>query len=207
MSESKLTVEERSETGTLRMRRMRKAGKIPAVLYGHGEGSVMLAASNKQISKIIDDESHIVELDGAVSGTAFLKAVQWDAFGSNVMHFDLTRVDENEQVEVTLNIELHGEAPGVKAGGVVQLVEHDLTILCPVKAIPDHIVCEIGELELDGVISAGQLELPPGAELVGSPDGTIVNCQEPKVEVVEEGEETTAEPEVVGEDKKEEGDE
>ena len=205
MSNSKLTVEKRNETGTLRMRRLRKTGKVPAVLYGHGEGTVMLTATEKEINKMIDQESHIVDLAGEVTGTALVKDVQWDALGSNVLHLDLARVDADEKVEVNLQIELHGEAPGVKNGGVVLLVQHDITILCPVSGVPDHIICEVGELELDAVVSAGDLKLPENAELTGSPDETIASCQEPKEEIVEETEGDADQPEVIGEDKAEEG--
>ena len=189
------------------MKRLRQSGKIPAVLYGHGEGTVMLTASEKQINKMINNDSHIVELSGEVSGTALVKEVQWDALGSNVIHLDLARVDANELVEVTLQVELHGEAPGLKSGGVVTQVQKEITILCPVSAVPDNILCEVGALELDGVISASDLALPQGAELTGSPDETIASCQEPKEEVEEEPVEGAegAQPEVIGEDKKEEG--
>lgn len=193
------------------MKRLRQTGKIPAVLYGHGEGTVMLTASEKEINKMIDQGSHIVALDGEVTGTVLVKEVQWDALGSNVLHIDLARVDENEKVEVTLQVVLHGEAPGVKDGGVVSLVRKELLILCPVSAVPDNIVCEIGGLELDGVISAGDLELPKGAELARSPEQTIASCQEPQKAAAAEGDtedgDAAAEPEVIGEDKTEEGDE
>ena len=189
------------------MKRLRQSGKIPAVLYGHGEGTVMLTASEKEINKMIDQGSHIVALDGEVTGTVLVKEVQWDAFGSNVLHVDLARVDADEKVEVTLQVVLHGEAPGVKDGGVVSLVRKEVLILCPVVSVPENIVCEISGLQLDGVISAGDLELPKGAELVRSADQTIVSCQEPQkggsndAEAGEEG----AEPEVIGEDKAKEG--
>jgi large subunit ribosomal protein L25 len=189
------------------MKRLRQTGKIPAVLYGHGEGTVMLTASEKEINKMIDTGSHIVDLDGEFKGKALVKEVQWDALGSNVIHLDFARVDENEQVEVTLQVELHGEAPGTKNGGVVNLIQNEVTILCPVSAVPDNIICEIGELELDGVVSASDLALPKGAELVGSEDATIASCQEPKADSGEETDESAdgAQPEVIGEDKSEEG--
>jgi len=189
------------------MKRLRQSGKIPAVLYGHGEGTVMLTASEKEINKMIDIGSHIVDLAGEVTGTVLVKEVQWDALGSNVLHLDLARVDANEKVEVTLQVELHGEAPGLKNGGVVSLVQKEVTILCPVSAVPDNLVCEVGALELDGVISASDLSLPNGAELAGSPDETIASCQEPKAAAPAEEEEgdAAAQPEVIGEDKAEEG--
>lgn len=190
------------------MKRLRQTGKIPAVLYGHGEGTVMLTASEKEINRIIDQGSHIIDLDGEVTGKVLVKEVQWDALGSSVLHLDLARVDPNEKVEVTLQVVLHGEAPGVKAGGVVSLVRKELLIQCPVAAVPENIVCDVSGLELDAVISAAELKLPEGAELVRSPEQTIASCSEPQkasAEDAEAGEEGAGEPEVIGEGKSEEG--
>ena len=104
-----LNVEARDTTGTLRMRRLRKSGKVPAVLYGHGEGTVSLTILQKEIDRVVGHGGHIVELKGAVTEGALIKAVQWDAFGSSILHVDLTRIDPNEKVEVTLPVELKGD--------------------------------------------------------------------------------------------------
>jgi large subunit ribosomal protein L25 len=194
-----INVSARDETGTLRMRRLRKQGQIPAVLYGHGEGTVKLSVSESDLNRAIQHGSHIVTLAGQCNENALIKDVQWDAFGVNILHLDLTRVSATEEVEVTLPIELKGEAPGTHEGGVVKFMKHEVTILCPANKLPDKIELKINNLELDQVISAGDVPLPDSAKLACDPDEPIVGCSMPtevseETEAVEEG----AEPEVIG---------
>ena len=99
MSAEALVVEERELTGTLRIRRLRKEGKVPAVLYGQGKDSVNLSIDNRAVAKVVDHGRYIVKLSGAVSDTAMIKEVQWDAFGSRILHLDLARIDASESVE------------------------------------------------------------------------------------------------------------
>ena len=202
-----LNVEARDTTGTLRIRRLRKSGKIPAVLYGHGEGTVSLTLLRKEIDKIVGHGGHIVELKGAVSEGALIKDIQWDAFGSSILHVDLTRIDPNEKVEVTLPLALKGDAPGTHNGGVVQHLMHELTIICPANKVVDSLELKINDLELDKTLTAGDVELPEGAELAGEPNEVVASCSVPTVVAEPEAEEGAAEPEVIGEKKEEAGDE
>jgi large subunit ribosomal protein L25 len=198
-----LLVEKRDETGTLRMRRMRKAGNIPAVLYGHGKDPVHLKISNRVVEKMVLAGQYVVSLEGAVKETALIKDVQWDAFGSNVMHIDFLAVDADEKVEVTVSIEFKGEAPGVNMGGVVHHVENEVTVAAPANNVPDNIIVNIDGLNLGDSISAGDLELPSGSVLVSDAQQTLVNCVEPSESAAGEeddaaGEEQSSEPEVIG---------
>ncbi len=202
-----LNVEARDTTGTLRMRRLRKSGKIPAVLYGHGEGTVSLTVERKEIDRVIAHGGHVVELKGAVSEGALIKEVQWDAFGSSILHLDLTRIDKNEKVEVTLGVVLKGDAPGTHNGGVVQHLLHEITIVCPADKLVDVLELKINDLELDQTLTAGDLELPAGATLAGEPTEVIVSCSVPSAAPEPDAEEGAAEPEVIGEKKEESGDE
>ena len=201
-----ITVKKRNETGSLRMKRMRQTGQIPAVLYGHGEGTVMLSALGKEVDKVVEAGHQIIQLTGDEAGSALIKDVQWDAFGDTVLHLDFARIDANEKVEVHLQLRLHGEAPGEKDGGVVQVLQHEIVILCPANKVPENIVVEVGELELDGVISASDLKLPEGAELTGNPDDTIATCAEP-TEVVEVEADAEADAEAPAEATEEKSDE
>jgi large subunit ribosomal protein L25 len=189
------------------MRRLRKTGKIPAVLYGHGEGTVSLTVNQKEIDKIVGHGGHIVELKGAVSEGALIKEVQWDAFGSSILHVDLTRIDPNEKVEVTLPLELKGDAPGTHNGGVVQHVLHELTIVCPANKVVDSLTLKINDLELDQTLTAGDVELPDGATLAGEATEVVASCSVPSAAPTPDSDEAAAEPEVIGEKKEESGDE
>lgn len=202
-----LNVEARDTTGTLRMRRLRKSGKIPAVLYGHGEGTVSLTIQQKEIDRIVGHGGHIVELKGAVTEGALIKQVQWDAFGSSILHVDLTRIDPNEKVEITLPVELKGDAPGTKSGGVVQHLLHEITIVCPANKVVDSLQLKLNSLELDQTLTAGDVELPEGAELAGAATDVIASCSTPSAAPAADTEDEAAEPEVIGEKKEESGDE
>jgi large subunit ribosomal protein L25 len=186
------------------MKRMRQAGQIPAVLYGHGQDTVMLALSEKELNRAIDHGSHIVQLKGAANESALIKQVQWNAFGSRVLHIDLTRVDANEAVEVTLPLELKGEteAPGARAGGVINFVQHQVTILCPANVIPEKIEVKINELEVNQIIHAKDVPLPEGASLAENEHNAIVTCAMPAGETEEEA--VATEPEVIGKKDEEE---
>lgn len=201
MSEDTLTVEARELLGKRNSKRLRAAGKVPAVLYGHGQPSVALAVDRKQLAGAIRSNAHLLKLSGAASESALLKDVQWDAFGSNVLHVDLTRVDENELVEVEVRVKLRGEAPGVKQGGVVTQTKRIIQIISPAIAIPDGLELKISELDLGQSLTAGDIPLPDKVELKSDPAMVMVTCTEPTV-ATEEDETAAAadgaEPEVIG---------
>jgi large subunit ribosomal protein L25 len=197
-----LQVKKREQTGTLRMKRLRQTGKIPAVLYGHGEGTVALTVSEKELGKVIDHGSHIVKLEGDAKDNALIKEIQWDTFGSRVLHLDLTRVDATEAVEVTIPIELKGDPTGTHHGGVINFHQHEITILCPANLLPDKIELKISELDIDQTISAGEVPLPTGATLAEDGNTPIVSCAVPTEFEEPEEESGAVEPEVIG--KKEE---
>lgn len=211
MSAEALVVEKRETTGTLRIRRLRKEGKIPAVLYGQGKDSVNLSIDSRAVAKVVDHGHYILSLTGAVTDTAMIKEVQWDAFGSRILHLDLARIDAAESVEASLPLQMKGDAPGAGLGGMVTQLNHELKITCPANILPDFLEVSIENLQLDGSITASEVVLPEGAALVGNPSETIITCPPPKgaaVVATDDGEEAATEPEVIGEKKEEEaGDE
>ena len=180
MSAEALVVEKRDTTGTLRIRRLRKEGKVPAVLYGHGEENLNLSIDSRAVAKMVDHGHYVVALSGAVSQTAMIKEVQWDAFGSRILHIDLARVDASETIEVSLPLQMKGEAPGASLGGMVTQLVHDLKISCPATNLPDYLEVSIDNLQLDGGITASEVVLPEGASLVGNPKETVISCPPPK---------------------------
>ncbi len=194
-----LNVEKREITGTLRMRRLRASGMVPAVLYGHGEGNVHLSVKMKDLDSAIRHGQQVVQLKGGVNESALIKEVQWDGLGSNVMHIDLTRIDMKEMIEVTLQIEFKGVAPGTKQGGVLKHLLHEVDIACPANKLPDNLEININELELGDSLTLEAIELPEGAKLVGDVTELAIQCVEPSAEVEEETEgDAAAEPEVIG---------
>lgn len=192
MSES-LNVQIREQTGSLRVKRMRQGGNIPAMLYGHGEENVMLSVSAKELGRIINHGTHIVELKGGANESALIKEVQWDAFGIDVVHVDFTRVNPNEKVAVTLPLAFKGDAIGTRQGGEVHFHQQELSILCPAIAVIDKIEVKISSLDVGQALSAADIVLPEGAELDEAGTTPIVSCAE-KAKEDDESEEAPAAP-------------
>jgi large subunit ribosomal protein L25 len=201
-----LTVQLRDGGGKRVNRRLRGSGQIPAVLYGHQQGSKSLTLSAEELNAAIRHGNRFVALEGGVSENAFIKDVQWNTWGTEVLHVDFARVSAHEKVRVTVAVELRGAAPGTKDGGVVKLALHTIELECEAAFVPEKIVVNINHLELNKVLHVSDLELPKGVIALTDAVTAVVSCVEP-VEVPEEGEtpaaEGAAEPEVIGRKKTE----
>jgi large subunit ribosomal protein L25 len=197
-----LSVEIRQSRGKRNNRRLRKAGSVPGVLYGHKKENVCLAVPAEPLDVLVQHGSRLVTLTGAVSESAFIREVQWDTWGTRILHVDFTRISEHEKVQVQVPVEVRGEAPGVKEGGVVEQLIHDVEIDCPASAIPEKIGVNINHLKLHDSILLADLELPEDAAVLGDPAAVVVHCIEPMAVPEEEVAEAAAgEPEVIGEEK------
>jgi large subunit ribosomal protein L25 len=193
-----LQVEKRTKTGKLHNRRLRIEGRLPAVLYGHGEESVSLVVPADQLRATLRHGGKVVELAGDASGQALLQHVEWDTFHQHLIHVDLLRVDATERVEVEVPLLLHGEAPGEREGGVVEHLLHYVEIETSPIAIPEALHVNINHLKLNGSITVSEItDMPAGATLVTDAKTVAVHCIEPAPEVEEEAA-GAAEPEVIG---------
>jgi large subunit ribosomal protein L25 len=193
-----LNTKKRETRGKRNAKRLRLAGSIPAILYGHGEENQSLQVVADEMATVIRHGGRVVELKGAVNEKAFIRSTQWDVYGIEVLHVDFTRVSEHERVEVKVNVELRGQAPGVKDGGAVEHLVHEIEIECEALSIPEKIEVSIMELKIGDAITAGEVTLPAGAKLLSDPDDVVVHCVVHREEEAEEGEGAVAEPEVIG---------
>jgi large subunit ribosomal protein L25 len=204
-----LQVEKRERVGSMASRRLRRSGRVPAVLYGHGEESEHLSIAAIQVQTLIRMHSKTVELAGDVKDTALVSQVHWDPLGIEVLHLDLIRVNLKELVEVTVPIHRHGDPVGVHEGGVFLENLHEVQIRCPAGEIPDSLGLNVAELHMGGHLTAADLEIPAGVELVTPADTVVAHVEEPRTEeAAEPGELGAVEPEVIakGGEKEEEGD-
>jgi large subunit ribosomal protein L25 len=202
MSET-LEVKKRDLVGSRNASKLRGQGLVPAVLYGHGEENVNLCVRKEALGLVIRHGSKILSLTGDINDTALLREVQWDTFGTEVLHIDLNRVSQSEAVDVTLPVELHGEAPGTSEGGQVNFVTHELTISCPAALVPDHLVVPLGGLHLGQSIHANEVKLPEGAKMVTPGSVVVVQVVKPQVVLDEITAGTGAEPELIRKPKEE----
>lgn len=203
---AELKAVKRQQMGTKSVRRLRSQGEIPGIVYGHGQAPLAIGVSVKDLEAAINHHERLLEVD--VEGekiNALIKEVQYDALGNNILHVDLTRVDLDELVEVTVPILLRGTPAGAADNGVLQQVMARVKISVKVRAIPDDIRHSVAEMKVGDVLLAKQLVLPEGATLKTDPDLVVANVRVIAEEVAApaaEGE--TAEPEVIGAKKEEE---
>ncbi len=204
-----LSVEIRQTLGKRNCRRMRAGGSIPAVLYGHGEAVVHLAVPADELESMVRHGHRVVGLTKGINEQAVIRDVQWDTWGTHILHVDFNRVSSQERIEVEVSIELRGEAPGIKEGGTVEQLLHDVTIECQVTVIPDKIEVNINHLGVDEAITVADLAIPPGAKIVNRElEEAVVHCTVPAAVAAAEEEGAEAEPEVIGrKEAEEEGEE
>jgi large subunit ribosomal protein L25 len=174
-----LQAEARSFRGKRNAKRLRAAGKVPAVLYGHGEKTVSLAIPAEQLTAAVRHGSRVVDLKGAVSDSALVRELQYDTFGLEILHVDFARVSADERVNVKVRLEIRGQAAGLKEGGIIEHLIHEVEIECPVAAIPDKVIINVAALKLDESMTVGQATLPEGAKIVSGADEIAVQCQKP----------------------------
>ena len=199
-----LKAEKRSELGTRKIRKLRATGKIPAIIYGHGKDNVPITLNEHEVALAILHGERLLEVD--IAGTkenVLIKDVQYDTFGQDVLHLDLTRVSLDERVEVTVRVVLRGTPAGAADGGMLQQVVSDVNIECLVTAIPEEIRASVTEMDIGDTIVASDLPLPEGAKLLDEPDTlicSVIVVAEAEEAPAEEAEEAvTTEPEVIGE--------
>jgi len=172
VSEVKISAEPRTEFGKGGARRTRRAGKVPAVLYGHGEKPRHIALPAREFAAAIRhggaNQLFNIEIsDGGGSALALPKAIQRDPIKDTYEHVDLLIVRRGEKVTVEVPVQLLGEA----ARDTLIVHEHDtLSILADATRLPDHLEVSIEGLEAGSQITAGDVQLPSGVELAAEPD-------------------------------------
>ena len=195
----------RDRTGKRINRRLRNSGSVPAILYGHKQDVKSLILSAEELDVAIRHGNRFVALTGGVSENAFIKDVQWNTWGTAILHVDFARVSADEKIRVTVAVELRGESPGTKEGGVVKHSLHTIELECEAAAVPEKVVVNINHLEFGQVLCVSDLDFAKGVTALTDSATAVVSCIAPTA--VSEEAETTAddeEPEVIGRKKTEE---
>jgi len=172
--------------------------------------NVCLSLPADAVAAVVRHGTRLIQLTGAVKEQAYIKQLQWDTWGKEVLHVDLTRVSAHERIRTEVPIELRGESPGVKMGGRLSQHLHTVEIECEVDKIPEKLFVNIAHLNIDGSITVKELSVPSGAKILADPDEIVVVCHPPAGEVEEEAAPEVpgpAEPEVIGRKKAEEEEE
>ncbi len=192
--------------------KLRKAGKVPGVVYGHKQDNVQVAVDATELDRAIRIQHARVldlEIDGKAE-TVLIRELQWDYLGKQMIHVDFERKDRAELVRVTVPVELRN-APKQTGGGVLDQPLHTLHVECPLGNIPESIRIDITNLTLGHPIHVRDLALPEGVKVLEVPEAVVVQLKLPGLEatVATTPTEPGAGPEVIKKEKKteEDGDE
>ena len=193
--EFNLIAEMRDDQGKGASRRLRRQGKVPAVIYGAGRDPRNLMFDHNKVLRQLDDPSFYSSIlnikVGEKSRAAIVKDIQRHPSKKQIIHIDLQRIVEDEQIKMQIPIHYLGEedAVGVKiGGGTVTKIMTELEISCLPKDLPEFLEVDISELELDQMLNVSDISLPEGVEIsdiIKEQDQAIVSIQEIK-EIIEE---------------------
>jgi large subunit ribosomal protein L25 len=204
METTTLTGENRNSVGTRASRALRERGKLPAVIYGHGETPESVALILHDVMVALSHGARTLEVDvNGKSGQYLIKEVQYDYMNHTPIHLDLTRVDLHERVKVRVGIELRGVPKGVSEGGTLDLHMADLEVECLVSQIPETLHPLVVDLGVGDSLLVKDLELPDGVTATSDGDERVATVRavmemEEEAEASEEVEGDSAEPERIG---------
>ena len=194
MSEVRIAAEPRTEFGKGASRRARRAGKVPAVLYGHGTEPRHLNLPGHELMLALKTPNVLIRLDGLDKDNLVLpRSVQRDAIKGFLEHVDLLVVTKGEKVEVEIPVTLIGE---VKAPGVLNQELVTVSVEAEATRIPQGVEYDIEGLEIGTTPTADDLKLPEGITLLTDPETILLTVSAPRVEE----EPTEAEEEVESEE-------
>jgi len=214
MAEVTLEVSRRENTGKEVAKKLRRDGKVPAVVYGGHKEPVAITVDRKAVSELVQKSEHgvrsvfLLKMAGTDQQRhAMIKEITIDPISRRMEHIDFVRVVMDEKLKVTVPVHLNGTAKGVKEGGLLDWQVRELHIECLPTAIPDSIEVDVAPLDGHEYYRVKDLKLPEGTKALDDPERVVVGVTHARAEVSEaaatEGA-LTAEPEVIKKGKPEE---
>ena len=188
--EVEIPAETRSQVGKTAARRLRSQGKIPAVLYGRNRAPLPLAVDARAFSHALHETqwySSLIRLriEGLLEGDpnpmAMIAEVQRDPARRALLSLDFHQVSLAESVQVHVPVIHVNQSPGVRKGGILEHLMHEVVVESLPTNIPDHLEADIGGLEIGDVLRVADLQAPPGVTVVSDPDEVVVVVAPPVV--------------------------
>lgn len=195
-----MSAETRDRVGKGAARAVRRAGRVPAVIYGDKKDPVTISLEPRELRKQLNTGSffatvYAVEIDGGDNERVLPRDVQFHPVKDETMHVDFLRVSKltRTNVMVQCNFINEEESPGLTRGGMLNVVRHEIEVICGVDDIPDQFEMDLTGLDIGDSIHASVLALPDGVELViADRDFTIATIAAPILKTEEEEEEEAA---------------
>jgi len=197
-------VDRRTETGKGANRRLRQSGLVPGVVYGIHD-STPLSVDPKGLEQLLSTRAGanvIFQLNVAGEKKSerpvIVKELQRDPMQGNILHADFLEIRMDQKITVSIPVNLTGESPGVKIGGTLSQLLRELEVACLPNAIPEEIVVDISQVNMNDVIHVRDLSIPADVDLITDPEDPVLTVMAPveeEEEVVEEGAEAAPEGE------------
>jgi large subunit ribosomal protein L25 len=206
MAEVTLEVTRREQTGKEIAKKLRRDGKVPAVVYGGHKEPVAITVDRKAVSELVQKSEHgvrsvfLLKMAGTDQQRhAMIKDITIDPISRKMEHIDFVRVLMDEKVKVTVPVHVTGTAKGVKEGGLLDFQVRELHVECLPNAIPDSIDVDVTPLEGHDYYRVKDLKLPEGVKVLDDAERVVVGVTHARAEVSEAAAEgaTAAEPEVI----------
>lgn len=187
MQRVELNVELRASSGKGAARKLRVAGKVPAILYGRGAEPVPLSVNQLALDKVVHKSANaLLDLKGPeqVEGKiVLLKELQRDPVRRVLIHADFLAVDPERPIEVSVPLHFVGKAKGLEQGGVLEPLIRELEIKVLPLQIPDSIDVDVSALEVGDSIHVRDVTLPAGAQVLDDPEQAVVHVIVPRMEL------------------------
>lgn len=176
---------EKHHAGTGSSRALRRQGRIPAVLYGKNFPSVMFSVEARPLAKELKkggffSRLHTLSFQGQ-DHRAVVRDIQWHPVTDEPLHLDFVRVEPGSRVTVSVPITFthDDKSPGLKRGGILNVVTHTVELSCLLDVIPDHVVISLEGLDIHSSIHVKDLTLPEGVQAISQTDYTIATIVAP----------------------------
>jgi large subunit ribosomal protein L25 len=217
MHEVTLTARRREQRGKEQAKKLRQNSQVPGVVYGHGHPAVAITLNSQDLLPLFradasDNTIITLKLDGEAKDLkAIIRDIQTEPIYNKLIHIDFQEILLTEKIKVPVHIELTGEAPGIKEGGILEHILHSVEVFCLPTDIPDKIVLDISSLKLGHSLHISDITAEK-FEVLGAPTQPIVAVITPRAMEEEAtvagaaatpAAEAPAEPELVGRKKKE----
>jgi len=199
-----LKAEIRDKTGSKCAVKLRRQGRIPAIVYGHKQEPVAISLDAHSFIEQLHRGHRLMDVQiGKKKEKMIIKDLQHDHLGKDIIHVDLMRVDVTETVRVAVPVELKGIAYGAHEGAIIEKRVNTIEVECKATDIPESIVVLVKDMNIGDVVHARDVELPEGVKLISPPETLVATCSIVVVaKTTEEIEaETPAAPEVITEAK------
>ena len=162
-----LKAEDRKRTGTGLLKRMRREGFVPSVVYGGGSENRNVKVKAKEFRDLLAHSASAnilvdLELEGGTSQLAFVKDLQHDPLSGSILHADFLAVGDDTEITAQLPVVFTGEAKGVKLGGQLEQMLYSIEIKCLPKDLPETILGDVSDLDVGEVLNVGGLQWPEG---------------------------------------------